>query len=697
MEEKHYEDENTIIELNSVSEDTLFDEEPQNEVMHISDTEIKVSPKKSKKTKKDFFWKRLSKKGKIIILGISLLIVLLIGGLLLYFLVFKKDNDEEKVPEENIVIEKDNYIYDNGKLKLLNKDDEVIGIYTCIDADVEKCYVASLANEDDFDIPSYVDEDENIIEKKSKIYNERFVFIYDKGNILLYDIEKETKTGEYELIKTGALDDNLIVAKDTEGKYGLIEFTLTDANVALEFIYDYLGIINSDETFVAKEGTYSYLVSKEGTTLTSKIRGNIRNFSNKYIAVYDESYSLYDYKGQKVLEDTFDYIDFANNYVFTILNKKITAYDNSLFKLNEVGIKVKNEDYNKMYIFDENNNLKETKKAYNITFTAGEITFELSDETKKTINLYEAALNKKTDYVSYIDGVLYFYSDLEKTDLLGSYSCTNKNNITSGTLEYTNCYIAKDSAIVNKDNKAGFIPIINGNYVFIRDTKEGAAKENIVLYDLKNSAQKVKYQAVETGISSDTISFVSSLNSLVYAKNNEGNLGVITFNNDGPQGLIPFKVENEGTKSISYLKDYLLVVRGSKNYLYTKIGELVASSNFAIKDYRNGYLLVKDDKYLVYEMVNTETGKIISNELDHVELFDNFFVGITGKKLNVYSYKDGKTALISDPVELNLSEIAKGYKLAIYSDSYVISVIQGENATVDFKYNLDWSLVNEEE
>jgi len=694
MDERQYEDENTIIELTSVSEDTLFEENAAVDMVQINDFEMKT---KKKGPKKEFFWNKMSKKSKIITI-ISIIFILLIAlGVSLYLLFFNKEEEKPKPPEESVVIEKDNYIYDNGSLKLLNNKDEVIGIYSCTDKEVEKCYVASLSNEDEFDTPIYVDEEDNLLEKKSKIYNNRFVFIYDEDKIVLYDLEKETKTGEYSLVKSGALDKDIVVVKNQEEKYGLIEFSLTDANTVLEFEYDYLGIVSSDSKFVAKDGTYSYLVDKNGNVLTSKIRGNIRNFSDKYISVYDEGYSLYDYQGQKILEDTFDYIDFASGYVFTITNKKVFAYDSDLFKLNETGIKVKNEEYNKTYIFDANNNLKETKKAYNITFTTDEITFELSDETEKSINLNEARLNKEIDYVSYYDGILYFYQDLDKKELLGSYSCTNKNKVTSTSESFTTCFVAKDSNLVNNQENLYYIPIINDNYVFIYDTKEGATKTTIVLYDLANSSQKVKYQAVDTGISSEDITFVTSQNALIYAKNTEGNLGAITFGADGPEGLIPFKVENEGTKSIGFLDDYLLVKRGSKNYLYTKIGKLLATSQFEIIKYRDDYLLVKDKKYLVYELVSNDSGVIISEQLDHIELFDTFFVGVTGKKLNVYQYDDGKTKLLEEDLEILSDKISEGYKMAIHSDSYVISIVQSDNATIDYKYNLkDWSKVEDE-
>ncbi|MBQ6841197.1 MAG: hypothetical protein IJO63_03690 [Bacilli bacterium] len=700
MEERNSTDANTIVELSSVTEDTLYDEKTTEPVTEVKENEIKVKQKKkkanTKKPKKEFFWNKMSKKAKIImIVSISVILVVIIA-LLLYFLVFKNDDVPKEPPKENIVIEKDNYIYDNGKLKLLNSSDDVIGIYTCIDADVEKCYVASLSSEDTFDIPKYVDEDDVPIEQKSKIYNDRFVFIYDEEKIVLYDIDKETKIGEYTLIKTGAVDADIVVAKDANDKYGLIEFSSSESKIVLDFTYDYLGIINAADKFVAKDGTYSYLVDKNGKTLTSKIRGDIKNFSDDYIAVFEDEYSLYDYTGQKALEDSFDYIDFANSYVFTITNKKIFAYDDELYKLNEVGIRTKNDDYNKIYVFDENKNLKETKKAYSISFTNGAITIELSDESTKSINLYETAINKGLSYVSYIDGVIYVYSDVEKTDLLGSYSCINKNSVSSAEDTYNNCFIAKDSNIVNNKDELGYVPIFNNNYVFINDTKTGATRNNIILYDLKNSAQKVKYQSIDTGISSTDITFVDSINGLIYAKNTDGNLGVITFTDNGPQGLIKFKEGDIGTKSISLLDNYILAVRGDKNYLYTKNGILVATSKFAIKDYRGKYLVVKDKGYLIYEMASAESGTIISEELDHVELFENFFVGIKDKKLNVYNYKDGKTKLLAEDLEITADDVAKGYEMAIHSDCYVIKIKQGENATVDYKYNLtDWSKVEE--
>ena len=691
MEEKQYTDENTIIELSVVGEDTLFDEP----IMETTKKEevIKVKKSQKKKTKKEFFWNRLSKKQKVLIILGIVFVLLVATGLVLYFVVFKKEDKEPEKEVENVVIEKDNYIYDNGKLKLLDSDDKVIGIYECIEKDDKKCYVASLTTETEVDIPKYLDEDDNEIVKNSKIYNKRFVFIYDEEKIVLYDIEKETKTGEYLEIKIGEIEEDLVVVKDINEKYGIIEFSLTDANVLLDFEYEYLAIGNDSEVFMAKEGSYSYLIDKDGKELTSNVRGSIRSFNDKYLAVYDDDYYLYDYTGQKMFEDAYEYIDFNKEYIFVINNKKLYAYDTDLLKLNETAIKLKNEDYLKTYIFDEDNNLVETKKAYSITFTEGDITFELSDETTKVINLYEVALNKNLAYVNYYDGKLYFYNDVEKKDLIGSYDCTNKNTVNSKESTFANCMVAKESNILNT-NANGYIPIINGGYVFIKDTREGSTVENIVLYDIKNGSQRAKYQAVDTGIGAETINHVSSLNGIISAKNSEGQVGVITFSANGPAPVIKFKDESNGgkTKNISILGDYFYVERESKNYLYPKTGgDPVAESKFTIISLKDNYLLVKDSKYHIHD---NEAGTVIAEGFDHIEMFDKFFVGIKGNKLNTYKYDDAKTSLIEEDIEITTTDITKGYTFAVHSDAYVLSVVAAEDATVEYKFNKeDWSKV----
>ena len=125
---------NVIVELNKNVEDTLYDEDK----VSIEDDEMVVTKEKKKKpqkNKKKFSFKNLTKKQKIIFIVSISLIVLVIAFILVYFLVIKKDKKVDDNKEKPVIVEKDNYIYNNGTLKFLDKDDKTIGDYECENKD----------------------------------------------------------------------------------------------------------------------------------------------------------------------------------------------------------------------------------------------------------------------------------------------------------------------------------------------------------------------------------------------------------------------------------------------------------------------------------------------------------------------------------------------------------------------------------
>lgn len=103
---------------------------PMNEIVEIDENEEitntqydmeKVIPKKDeKKSKKPSKWSTLSKKTKIIII-VSIILVLIIAIVLIYFLVLKKDNNKNDNNDPVVVIEKDNYKYEDGRLIFIDK------------------------------------------------------------------------------------------------------------------------------------------------------------------------------------------------------------------------------------------------------------------------------------------------------------------------------------------------------------------------------------------------------------------------------------------------------------------------------------------------------------------------------------------------------------------------------------------------
>lgn len=670
---------NVIVEINKNVEDTLYDEDK----VSIEDDEMVITKEKKKKpqkNKKKFSFKNLTKKQKIIFIVSISLIVLVIAFILVYFLVIKKDKKLDDNKEKPVIVEKDNYIYNNGTLKFLDKDDKTIGDYVCENKDENKCYVAYLTNENKTDLPVYLDEKESPLKRRSQIYNNKYVFVQDGDIINLYNITDKKKESTYKTIKVGSTKEGIVAYTNEKDKYGVLSISDEIKELA-KAKYDYIDIYNSDNTFIAKAGSSYYLI-KDDNKISKDFSNEISAFNDKFI-VSDNT--LYDLNGNKVINKEYDNILLDKDFVFGINSRKMTIYDNNLNKLNEEEIKLKSLDYKTSYIFDEKNSLKETKKPFEFTYSNGKITVTYDDK-EKTINVYEGLFNSKLDFVNYFDGKLYFYSDEDKENLIGKYTCKNKNDVTSKTTELTNCFVAKESKIVNE--ASGYIPIFNSSYVFISDNN------SVILYDLKNSKNLSEYKAVDTGIGAEKVTHVSALNSLVYCQNTSDGFGAITFGSNGPSGVIAFtdtkSDEPSGkTLSISFMKDLLLVKREKKNFLYDKIGNEIASSTFDIVDYVSSYMLVKNnDNYLVYSL----KGNILSEEGKYIKLYDNYFALVKkDNTLNIYTYKDAKKGILdvniqikgTDASAFEISEDGKNYIVKVNSNNYTFDKVTGNLVSGD--------------
>ena len=670
---------NVIVEINKNVEDTLYDEDK----VSIEDDEMVITKEKKKKpqkNKKKFSFKNLTKKQKIIFIVSISLIVLVIAFILVYFLVIKKDKKLDDNKEKPVIVEKDNYIYNNGTLKFLDKDDKTIGDYVCENKDENKCYVAYLTSENKTDLPVYLDEKESPLQRRSQIYNNKYVFVQDGDIINLYNITDKKKESSYKTIKVGSTKESIVAFTDEKDKYGVLSINDEIKELA-KAKYDYIDIYNSDDTFIAKEGSSYYLI-KDDNKVSKDFSNEISAFNDKFI-VSDNT--LYDLNGNKVINKEYEYIMLDKDFVFGVNSRKMTIYDNSLNKLNEEEIKLKSLDYKTSYIFDEKNSLKETKKPFEFTYSNGKITVTYDDK-EKTINVYEGLFNSKLDFVNYFDGKLYFYSDEDKENLIGKYTCKNKNDVTSKTTELTNCFVAKESKIVNETS--GYIPIFNSSYVFISDNSI------VVLYDLKNSKNLSEYKAVDTGIGAEKVTHVSALNSLVYCQNTSDGFGAITFGSNGPSGVIAFtdtKSDDPSGKTlnISFMKDLLLVKREKKNFLYDKIGNEIASSSFDIVDYVSSYMLVKNnDNYLVYSL----KGNILSEEGKYIKLYDNYFALVKkDNSLNIYTYKDAKKGILdvniqikgNDASAFEISEDEKNYIVKVNSNNYTFDKVTGNLVSGD--------------
>ena len=161
--------------------ENMEDKKTTNEIIEIDENdeisntqydlqEVKDEPKKQNK-KKSSKWSKLSKKTKIIIIVSIVLIVLLIIAILLYFLVFKKSDDNKKPDEPLVIVEKDNYRYEDGLLIFVDNNKKDLGSYECKNKNENLCYVAYFSNEDDFDTFKRVYESGLSVNIRSDIFN----------------------------------------------------------------------------------------------------------------------------------------------------------------------------------------------------------------------------------------------------------------------------------------------------------------------------------------------------------------------------------------------------------------------------------------------------------------------------------------------------------------------------------------------
>lgn len=680
---------NQIVEVNENVENTheeIKEEKPAEEFF-TKPTKVKL------KDKIMAWWKKRTKKQKILIIsGTVLFFILLIVGII--FLVRALTKKPEVEPPKEVIVQEENYRYENGVLIFLNKNKEEIGRYTCENQNEELCFVSYYSTEDDFDVEKKVYVDNSPIKTRSAIIEETYVFINDnprkeEEKVKLYDMKEQVDKGTYALIKK--VSDAKLIAKNENNLYGVIEIANNEILTKLEFTYDYLAFTpNEKNAYISTQSGRNFVMDETGKNLSKAITGTIKNLNGNYVKVKLDSgkYEVYNYNNQNVLNESFDYVELYSDYAVLINDTKmyLKFYDKN--KLNEAAIELSNKDYVKTSIYDEENTLKETKESFSIEENNEMLTINILNNTdSKTImvNKAEGNLNKTLRNMNYFDGKLYIYSNTEKTNLLGSYTCSNKNNVGSGVTSLKNCMLATDTIFEDNDyevpGSVGAIPVFNERFIFISDNPDLVNETNktIVLYDLKKNTSLGKYRNVNTysytGTNDITFSTVTDLQ--VVAENQSGNFGVIKLNLSEVAGHIGFNYS-----SMERLRDYY-VAKGPHGYLLVSKSNGSESSSaiqYKIRNYNKDYVKVKrdDGKYYIYKIQDMQGKSLNENGYDYIELYDNFFAGVnSNNQLGVFTYDNPKTNIISG-----------GELIPLTSKNYY------GNGTLAFKINGTSILVN---
>ncbi len=644
-----------INQLHSPSEESVVIEEPKEE----------KKPNVFKRLKDK--WSKLPRKNKIIIIVVIIILLILIG-IGVFMLTRKKPTVEPDIPD--VILEEDNYRYENGVLHFL-EDDEEIGTYECTNKDETKCFVAYLTNDDEFDGLKQVNEDGDSIELRSKIYNERFVFVFDNKNendeiIKLYDMKNNEVKEEFLQVKAYDFIDDVVILKNMDSKYGLVTFDFDDVTTTIPYEYDKLGILNDDEdlerVIAKKDGSY-YVINKNNELLSNAMAEAIVDANKDHLKIKDAlgNYQVFDYHGKEI--GSGDYATLLNDYVIFVRDLQLFVTDYEKHPMNLDGIAIKNDHYNPIAYY-KNNKLTKTEKAFDAEVYDKNLIITIygndtDDLETTTLNLQDGIFSKGLAFINYLNGKLYFYADEAKEQLLGSYSCNNRNTVEASNSSLNNCNLAPESMLVEtranekeKDvsSSLGLLPIFFNRYVFIKDG------ESIVLYDLQapsDSSIKAYYTKVDAKIYSkaDKVTFVND-GTIYYIAESErsGNYGLAKITKDGVEGKISFDYKNLKRLGDYYVAEadngYYLVDAGGKKLSWAKEGEIL--------DYNGQYLkFLKDNDYYV-SAFNKDSDQ---NKYDYIELYDKYYAAVKENEddkkyyLSVFAYGS------EEPVNSKLSNI----------------------------------------
>lgn len=590
-------------------------------------------------------WNGLEKKNRILIIVISILIVLLII-IGLFFLLHKTDSPIIKGPD--VILEGDNYRYENGVLVLLEGTKE-LGTYECENKDKLLCEVAYLENDDEFDTIKKVDDKNEVLKMRSPIYHQRFVFIVDKKNdsdksIKLYDIKDKKVVKTVFAVK--AYEQDYVALKNEESHYGLEKISEDAVTTTIPYEYDALGILpdQSEMKYVmVQKNNNSYLANLENKVLTKAFNNPIVGATDKYIKTKDATgkYHVYDYNAKEVNEATQEFVVLLENLMISVRSNVLYVLDYEGNMMVRNGIPLNNEFYNPQETYKDLKLIKTVKSFdYELSETVLNIYIYNTDATEKennTINLYEGKLSSKLAYMDYYNGSIGFYSDLEKKNPLGTYTCNNRNTVEKDTTSLNNCRIATESYFhetvgntkeVDESSKVGWIPIFGKRYAFIKDG------DTIILYNIPSSEVLAKYESVDTGtynnINEISLSDAGTIPFIAKSKSS-GKFGVAKITSDGVKPVIPFEAQ-----SIKRLGNYYVVESKEGYALYDldgtkKTSEVVSS----IVDYHNSNLkTLKDGSYYVYNFEGKGTGQGYT----YVELYDSYYAAVVANKVHLFDY-----------------------------------------------------------
>lgn len=250
--------------------------------------------------------------------------------------------------------------YFNDKLYFYKDEnkEELLGTYACVNKNLvekstdnyESCFVASDTIYEDNDMMSASD-----IKRKSlsPLINDTFVFVHDGDNMVkLVNLAESKIMSTYSSVNTYTPNNDYkftkydgklnVVALNKKGKYGML--TIDGSDVSAKYSFEYNALEKLGNYYVMSSLENSYKVLFNGGRETASMPGKIKGYNSdtKYFKVYsDGKYSVYDYNGDLILDDTFKYVELYNDYFAGVTsNMEVYLYDYQGNQLTLEGVKI---------------------------------------------------------------------------------------------------------------------------------------------------------------------------------------------------------------------------------------------------------------------------------------------------------------------------------------------------------------------
>ncbi len=294
-------------------------------------------------------------KSVLIIIIILLVIMASFSIISIYFKFSVPSETKEETPKKEQTEEPtiDNANYKDGKLYFYDKDNNLIGDYTCKKAPCS--YAVSEIDDKDYAIDSLETETAPI-----NVILNNYAFINDNNNVILYKINTKEEIETFKAVKNydNMMPEEYVIVKDSNNKWGIIKLGENIERIA-NFDYDFIGIKNIlinnklDVTnFIIKKENLWGIIDNTGDLMSNYLSGEITSFNDVLISVKNNDiYYLYDYNGKRVVDENgFNYISFVDKFINIVdKNNNLYIYDYINDKKISSNMNLKGKDYKEAF------------------------------------------------------------------------------------------------------------------------------------------------------------------------------------------------------------------------------------------------------------------------------------------------------------------------------------------------------------